>query len=154
MKSFNVSRKQLKGLGPIRYLKQLDAYCCGPIALLNCWKWHGHRVTLKRDFKRAAKHCRYVRPVGTYRNNITKALNKQSRKATWNQVKRALLDDKSIIVSTDHGDSGHIWFVPHILVGSKQVVAVNFNYGHTYTVLSYQMVVSLLEKSVCWVLTK
>lgn len=153
MKSFNVHRPQLTGL-TIRYLKQRDPYCCGPVALLNYWKWYGHRVTFKGHFKLAAERCRYIKPNGTYRNCLSKAVSKRQRKATWLQVKRALLADKSIIVSTAYPEGGHIWFISNLLVDCKHVVAINYNYRHTYSVLPYQAVVALLRNSVVWFLTK
>lgn len=106
VKSFNVHRSQLQGLGSVRYAKQNDPYCCGPVALLNYWKWYGHRVSYRGHFKLAAERCRYIYPgqpserPGTYRNCMSKALNKRARQASWLQVKRALTDGKSIIVST------------------------------------------------------
>lgn len=154
MRSFNVHWSQLLNL-PVRYIKQRNPLQCGPVAVLNYWKWRGDNVTAK-DLKRAAKTCGYEPRLGTPCKNMTRVLGKRPRRATWGQIKRALAAGKIIFIEEfcPRIDAKHSWLIIGQVTDKPWVLGVNADSESTYTVLPYQAIVASLRYSRVWFLDR
>lgn len=58
----------------LRYLSQQDQFCCGPIAIVNAFKWLGFSVTAQH-LKELRNVCATNTTVGTTVNGMSKGLN-------------------------------------------------------------------------------
>ena len=61
-----------------RYSKQYDYFSCGPIALLNAFKWAGCDYSLKKDLKRIKRACK-LEHDGVLVSDFHMALKKESK---------------------------------------------------------------------------
>ena len=116
----------------IRYVRQQDAYRCGPISILNALKWAGRDVTYKKDLARISRSCKCIYPNGTTRGCFDRCLRIEGRghlgivkKMSFSirDIDNHLEDGGAALINhawrDESGDlSGHYCLLSRIIVGS------------------------------------
>ena len=116
-----------------RYCKQKDRYNCGPVAVLNYWKYCDFNVTYS-DIKIISKLLKPTRKTGTLVSYMERLLNNRFHKCSWWALKKHLDRGPAIIL-----EDNHYWFA-HSLLDNEEgktvgVLAVNrglFTYDCVY----------------------
>ena len=138
----------------MRFLRETDAYRCGPIALINLAKWQGRRPT-RADLPRFERACRFrpphlFRQPGTWDCGITRAVSRRPRRVSYGRFKRIINGGGAAIVSINEWtkDTGHIFLVSGRQ--GNQFTAVNPYMHETVSLLSYQNLYAILQRSMVW----
>lgn len=89
-----------------RYVRQRDAFRCGPVAILNALKWAGCRVTAEL-IPDLAREVSCAAPLGTSLSNMTRGLHKwgkgifftqTDRRPSLQKIERSLREGKAVIL--------------------------------------------------------
>ena len=129
-----ISRSEIGGNMP-RYISQRDRYNCGPVAVINYWKYLGLRATYQdvRVLGRILETERF--PIGTYTIALANLLDK-----LWKTVSLEKLRLPAIIQ-----DGKHFWFCPHKCNGG--FIGINYCDHKTYHIISNRRMKSILKKA-------
>jgi hypothetical protein len=141
-----IYRSSIKGIFP-RYICQRDKCNCGPVTIINYWKWCGFKVGIKdlRFFSRILESG--IRPRGTYEDDMERIFNQKWQKVTWKRFYNHLLNVGPIIVLEDHR---HYWFAPNFIEfknGVMNVLGINYVSGQTYHIIPFNEMKRVLRKS-------
>ncbi len=91
-----------------RYLNQKDTYSCGPIAIVNAFKWLGYSATSK-DLPVLSEVCKLDKKYGTTIQNLDKGLKhmckkhkhpkiRKTTKITIKKIEKLLLQGKAVLL--------------------------------------------------------
>ncbi len=131
-----LKRSNITGYMP-RYISQKDKYNCGPVAIINYWKYLGLNVFYK-DVKILSKILKteYF-PIGTYYFAMGAILGTIGKVISISKLKNNL---PAIIV-----DGNHYWFCAYICSGG--FIVINYSGNKTYHFISTKRMKSILKKS-------
>ncbi len=133
-KNTQILRSQIDGNIP-RYISQKDKYNCGPVAIVNYWKYIGLNVTYK-DVKVLSRILGTEKfPIGTYWYAMANILGK-----VWKTISIEELSTPAIFMDTDH-----FWFCSHKC--NNGYLAINYSKRQTYHIISKRRMKIILKKS-------
>ncbi len=135
-KNTQILRSQIDGNIP-RYISQKDKYNCGPVAIVNYWKYIGLNVTYK-DVKVLSRILGTEKfPIGTYITILEKILCR-----SWSETNiPGLKGNLPAIIM----EGNHFWFCANKCSGG--FIVINYRDRQTYHFISYRRMVSILKKS-------
>ncbi len=129
-----IFRSEISGKMP-KYISQRDKCNCGPVAVINYWKYLGFRATYQ-DVKVLNRILETEKsPIGTYTIALANFLNK-----LWKTVS---LDELSL--PAIFSDESHYWFCAHKCTGG--FIAINYCDRQTYHFISTRRMKSILKKA-------
>ncbi len=127
-----IKRNEIVGYMP-RYISQKDDCNCGPVAVINYWKYMGLNVSYK-DVKVLGRILGTEQfPIGTHDIAMANILG-----GVWKTVLKLTLP---AIIMIDN----HFWFCPHKCNGG--FIAINYCDKQTYHFISNRRMVSILKKA-------
>ena len=130
-----LSRSDIKGNMP-RYISQKDKYNCGPVAIVNYWKYLGLNASYK-DVKILSKILNTETfPIGTYVSAMEAILNKVLKTVSILKLR----DNLPAIFSNDV----HFWFCADKCNG--WFIVINYCNRQTYHFISTRRMKSILKK--------
>ncbi len=129
-----IPRNQIIGDMP-RYISQRDRYNCGPVAVVNYWKYLGLNVSYK-DVKVLGRILETKRsPIGTYTIALANLLGK-----VWKNVS---LEELSLPAIVLYGN--HYWFCAY--KRNNGFIGINYCDHETYHIISTRRMKSILKKA-------
>ena len=127
-----ISRENVEGYMP-RYISQRDKYNCGPVAVVNYWKYLGFRATYQ-DVKVLSKILGTEKfPIGTYITTLAAILG-----TTWEDGSLKKLRLPAIIQ-----DGNHFWFCTYKC--NSGFIGINYCDHETYHIISTRRMKSILK---------
>ena len=129
-----LDRKCINGYVP-RYISQRDSYNCGPVAIVNYWKFMGLKVSYK-DVKIIGRMMGTKdKPRGTFAIDMAQMVGE-----LWDAVSLEGLKLPAIIL-----DNNHYWFCPNRCKGG--FIGINYCDRETYHFISNRRMKSILKKA-------
>ena len=127
-----IKRSEIIGYMP-RYISQKDSFNCGPVAVINYWKYIGLNVSYK-DVKILSRILGTEQfPIGTLDITMANIVNK-----TWKTVSELSLP--AIVMN-----GNHFWFCAHKCNGG--FISINYCDRQTYHFISYRRMKSILKNA-------
>ncbi len=117
-----------------RYISQKDKYNCGPVAIINYWKYLGFNVTYQ-DVKILSRVLGTEKPlIGTLYSRMEEILGK-----SWQRI--SVLNPPAIVALNNH-----YWFCANVH-GDGTYLVINYIEGQTYGLISPEKMRSILKKA-------
>jgi len=125
-----IDRANIKGTWIPRYIHQRDKRSCGPVAIINYWKFMG----LKADYS----DLRFLKKIlGTNKDGTTLTVMAAFLNRKWKKVDK--IRCPAIV-----NDDTHFWFCPYSCTGGY--ITINYGIG-TYHFISNRRMKSILKTS-------
>ena len=139
----------------MRYVKQQNGIDCGPVGILNAFKWLGYQVSAKSDLADLKKVCDCIRH-GTTAYGMQQGLGflEQAYNAKVGHFTfRKKFDIRSIEVQLQRGNAillacgGHIWFLIGFSQSRKSLYIANASHNTAVRRLSRKRFHNLWKKT-------
>jgi len=112
-----------------RFITQRDKYSCGPVAVINYWKWVGLPARIQ-DLRFVKRILKSKIQSGTANDKIAKMVGGYWEPVAWTKFYNYLKAHNSALIT----HKKHCWFVP-CLLNKERVLHINYN-AMTYTSLT------------------